>query len=240
MAEPGDPRKPLQEAQGRLLRTTRAQPPPDVLPPQEIERLRAAWRAPAQVRLALRRAGVPPRYREGLGVEEDLVPAGAKVLLHTWRDGGCLLLAGPPGTGKTTTLAWLAAQLHLAGDVVEGPGGHPLWGSPVVRLFKVRDLYASVFARRTTPLAEARVAEVLLLDDWGAAYEHEWPLAELDGLVDHRWDRQLPTVVTTNLAPTREQGGTYSFEATSERAYSRLTAAPGPGLVLLDRKDLRR
>jgi DNA replication protein DnaC len=151
-----------------------------------------------------------------------------------------LLLAGPPGTGKTATLAYLVAEFHRRGDLTGDRLAGYRWEAPSVRFAKVRDLYASVFDRRSGPLAAARSVDVLLLDDWGAAYEHDWPLAELDGLVDHRWDRQLATVVTTNLPATRQQSGHASFEATAERAYSRLCGAPGPGLVVMDRRDLRR
>jgi DNA replication protein DnaC len=175
-----------------------------------------------------------------MAIDPALVPPGAKLLLTTWRKGGSLLLAGPPGTGKTATLVHLVAELNRRGDLTGDRFEGYRWDAPRCLFVKVRDLYTSVFERRSGPLAAARQAEVLLLDDWGAAYEHDWPLAELDGLVDHRWERQLATAVTTNLAATREQAGAASFEATAERAFSRLCGAPGPGLVVLDRRDLRR
>jgi DNA replication protein DnaC len=177
-------------------------------------------------------------------IQKELLPEPALAFLETWQQGGTLLLAGPPGTGKTVTVAYLLGQIYQAGDVEveQMPTGEfaPSWQAPQMRFSKIRDLYAAVFDRNRSPLQACLRAGILALDDWGSAYEHAWPLAELDGLVDDRWDRELPTIVTTNLPGSREQGAQFSFEATAERAFSRLCGRPGPGLVLLDRKDLRR
>jgi DNA replication protein DnaC len=235
--------KTLREAQERLLRTLESLSEPKEPDEATLAQYAEIARSARCVRDALHEAGVPDRYALAQ-LERELVPHPALAFLETWATGGSLLLAGPAGTGKTAAAAYLLARIYLAGeiDLRQGSAGRWFmrWTAPEMVFLKVRRIYASVFDRDRSLMRKAEQAPVLVLEDWGAAYEHDWPLAELDGLVDDRWDRRLPTIVTTNLAPTREQGGAFSFESIAERAYSRLCAAPGPGLVVLNRKDLRR
>ena len=230
-------------AAGRAVRRSGLLRDPEPPDQAQLERWRQSAISASTTARMLAKAGVPKRYTS-MEIREELIPRGALGFLETWREGGTLLLAGPPGTGKTVTVAFLLGRIYQSGAVEaeQMPTGEyaPRWNAPRILFVKVRQLYAAVFDRRRGPLEDCLRVDLLALDDWGAAYEHNWPLAELDGLVDDRWDRELPTIVTTNLPGAREQGAAFSFEATAERAFSRLCGRPGPGLVLLDRKDLRR
>jgi len=46
-------------------------------------------------------------------------------------------------------------------------------------------------------------AGLLILDDFGAQHETDWAASKLDQIVDYRYERKKPLVVTTNLAMSR-------------------------------------
>ena len=151
-------------------------------------------------------------------------------------EGASLILAGPPGTGKTTAAVWCLRQLYRA-RISRGEG------APRARFVKMGDLFRAVFEKERTLLARCEDADVLVLDDWGTAYEHEWPLAELDALIDRRWENLRPTIVTTNMNPEPVEGRPESERNLRDmlpRSYDRLTGDPGPGVVILNRPSLRQ
>lgn len=104
-----------------------------------------------------------------------------------------LLFHGPPGAGKT----------HLAIAI-----GRALIDKAAVRVLfhEQRELLKSLqgtFDDRA-PLREAEVlgpaqdAEVLILDDLGAGRITAWSHEVLHDLIAHRYNRVLPTIITTN------------------------------------------
>lgn len=204
-----------------------------------LEQRREDALSPHALMSALERRGLSQAFLSS-AVREDRIPA----VLRQWagrfpgalRERGSALLVGPTGTGKTVVASWLVAQAYLA--MIRSPS----WGGLPPRMLRVRanDLYRAVFRRDDRLLDAAVQAELLAIDDWGAAYEHEWPLAEIDALVDARWEAMRSTVVTTNLAALRRESPSASFEMRYPRAFSRLTDAAGPGLVVMRGSDQRR
>jgi cell division protease FtsH len=98
-----------------------------------------------------------------------------------------ILLHGPPGTGKTHTISWLAAQLDGATVVVLSGGALGAVG-PVSRL--ARELAPSLVVLEDVDL----VAEERTLMHGGGAILFEL-LNELDGMAD---DADVTVVLTTN------------------------------------------
>lgn len=205
---------------------------------EELDEKRAAerWREwlaqrldPATVDTALRGYGIRRRMR-AVRFDPGLIPGECRRWVDLASEGSSLILAGPPGTGKTTAAVWCLRELYLrrsrAGEAV-----------PSARLVKTRDLYEAVFEKNRSLVRDAERLDALVLDDWGTQYEHDWPLAELEALIDRRWEEQLPTIVTTNTQPTE---GEASLKARLPRSYDRLTGEPGPGVVVLDRPSLRQ
>lgn len=47
----------------------------------------------------------------------------------------------------------------------------------------------------------ARRAEILLIDDLDKTSTGEWAMGKLYGLINHRYERQLPTIITANKSP---------------------------------------
>lgn len=188
-------------------------------------------------------ANVPRRYRE-LEWREELVPGALRTWAATFpRAAGGAILAGTYGRGKTCAAVWLMRELYL-----RSIGPDPEWGhvGPAAKMVACADLYDLVFAKATAALVSLRSTPLLVIDDLGVGYEHDWPLAAMDRLVDVRYGDMLPTVVTSNLYPTRElarangRPDTDSFEGRYPRAYSRLRDPGGPGLVLMVGDDMRR
>jgi hypothetical protein len=104
--------------------------------------------------------------------------------------GQGLLIMGRPGRGKTSILALIARRALQLG--IRG-----------VYLVRSYDLYDALCGRGTdAELVESRARHcaLLLLDDFGAAYEHDFPAARLEGVMEGRSAGLLATCVTTNLS----------------------------------------
>jgi DNA replication protein DnaC len=168
----------------------------------ELGALRAAARA-EQHRQRGRRMGVPTRFLDvGLGADQD-TPAIRRVGQYLtggeYVAGRCLVLGGPPGTGKTTggVHALYAAHSRARGEE-EGEPLEPrfvFFGKLLARLLDSQ--------RRAEALALAEREALVVLDDVGSAYVKADSFGE--ALVEEwlvtREAAVLPTLLTTNLAP---------------------------------------
>lgn len=161
----------------------------------------------------LRAARIPRRYEHcTLDNFEEWQPALAPAL--TWArewferwplnvDVG-LLFVGPPGTGKT----------HLAVGLLKALAVRK--GAKIVFAEQrelLKDLQATFDggAGRTESdvLAPVLEAEVLLLDDLGAGRTTAWAQDVMHDVLAHRYNRKLPTLMTSNRA-TGDDDGTAS------------------------------
>lgn len=128
-----------------------------------------------------------------------------------WDTGTNLVLMGKPGTGKTGLGIAALHVAHMAGrrvcavNVVE-------W----LDLMRPTNDPARQELAETT-LRKAERATVLLLDDLGADKPSDWVRERVYAIVDHRHNRMLPTVVTTNL-PRADLNAAYG-ERTIDRVF---------------------
>ena len=108
---------------------------------------------------------------------------------------GWLVLFGDYGCGKTHLAVAIANQRIAQGEPV---------------LFQVvpdlLDHLRATFAPGSTVtyddlFEEVRSSALLILDDLGAHSSSPWAEEKLFQIVNHRYNRQLPTVVTTNIPP---------------------------------------
>lgn len=148
-----------------------------------------------QAALARFDAAAPPRYR-GVECDHPAVAVWADQVATDPTRATSLLLWGGTGSGKTH-LAYAAAR-HVA---LAGPSRFAFiaWTMP--------DLYAALrpgagdAADRERVMRRATTAPLLLLDDLGTARESAWTEEITYRLINHRYNHQLPTVITTNRSP---------------------------------------
>lgn len=164
-----------------------------------------------------RMRSIPPHYRDAV-VTAPLVAEWVRTLVRSVDSdrrtlpridqGRSLLLLGPTGTGKTFQAYGALRALSVSG--VRAP-----W-----RFITMADLYARLRPRARVDSEEefesfAHVP-ILALDDIGAAKNTEWTEEINYRLINHRYDRELPTLFTSNV-PSKELGA-----AMGERVASRL------------------
>ena len=107
---------------------------------------------------------------------------------------GCLVLVGPSGCGKT----------HLAGAIVNYSielGRPALFQVAPDLLDHLRNTYApeTVAASSDPRLEQTQGAPLLVLDSLGAQASTPWAQEKLFQLLNHRFNWQLPTVVTLSV-----------------------------------------
>ncbi|MFE1205683.1 ATP-binding protein [Streptomyces sp. NPDC058762] len=104
-----------------------------------------------------------------------------------------LLLLGPTGTGKTH-------QAYGALRYLAPTGINWRWTAT-----SSADLYAALRPRAgvdsETEFRRFAHARLLLLDDLGAAKNSEWTEEINFRLINHRYENQLPTILTSNVLP---------------------------------------
>lgn len=162
---------------------------------------------------------VPPRFAD---VTLDWVaehhPVAAKKL-ERWDGRQNLVILGPVGTGKTGT------AFAVSRNVIEQ-------GVPF-RYAKAVTAFDSMRPGGEPGALQALLdTHLLLLDDLGVEKPSEWTTERLTAIIDHRWERERPTIITSNLT------GKQLRSWVGERAYSRVT---GDGMsVQLSGDDQRR
>lgn len=137
------------------------------------------------------RSGVPMVYVDAKIAEcraESAIREYIEVLPERIRRGEGLLIAGPVGTGKSSAAAIVAKATLMHGRSV-------VWSY-------VPDLIAELMDRKTGPYkVEQQVrADVLVWDDFGVAGLADWQIGMLDRIVERRYQKNRPMVVTTNLS----------------------------------------
>lgn len=133
-------------------------------------------------------ATVPRRFH---GAALDEFDARLADPLREWasaapRGRSSVVLLGPAGSGKSRLAAAVCRR------VLERGPDRVRWWTEADLLDACRPGGAGE--------RDARMVEVLVLDDLGAAAPTEWGVAQLLAIVDARWRDELPTIATTNCA----------------------------------------
>jgi DNA replication protein DnaC len=110
--------------------------------------------------------------------------------------GGILYLHGEPGCGKT----------HLAHAIANSALSEGIEAAFRVvpdLLFEMRSSFKSRGEDSfDAKLERLRVIPLLVLDDYGAERSSDWATELLFQIINHRYERHLATIITSNLPPT--------------------------------------
>jgi len=124
---------------------------------------------------------------------------------------GWLVLMGGTGRGKSRVAACVAWQLYHSSKGV-------LWISASDLLQHLRDSYNHAAGVATSEILDViRSAPHLFIDDLGPETPTAWVRDTMRALIDKRWMRQLPTVITTNVSLSKMAGPDASRLASKSR-----------------------
>jgi hypothetical protein len=149
-----------------------------------------------------------------------------------------LYVYGGVGSGKTG-LAWslLRGRVQVAHyDYEESEAQYPAFANVVELLDEAKAAMRD--GDGGSPIRKLYESKLLVLDDLGAERPTDWTRDAIHALVQHRYSRELPTIVTSNYAPSalaRRLG--HDDPMIGRRIVSRLTE--NCVQVKLDRADLR-
>jgi DNA replication protein DnaC len=173
--------------------------------------IRAEWLARRR-RAAIAGANIPERYAEA-----SLDATEHATAVRNWLQGarsaaGCLVVLGPVGTGKT----YLAAAL-----VLDAPrhGISARYDTAGAYLRRVRESWDTREISEASVFAAMLMHRVLVLDDIGAHRGGENDAWRVHELIAERYERELPTVLVSNLRPQdlRAEIGERAYDRIRER-----------------------
>lgn len=170
---------------------------------------------------------VPPRFLQATTDEpailawiRDYLAAGTPANIPN------LMLRGPVGTGKTHTSIAVLRQVGLAmaeqgRRISLGRTSHPDFNQA---------MRPNADGSHVRTLENLQEVDLLAFDDFGAGKATDWTEDTLYRLIDTRWVRQLPTIITTNM-------DAQEFRRTQdERIVSRLAGSRQVALTDGDRR----
>lgn len=146
--------------------------------------------------------GVPKRYRE---CTFETWTGKIPLVVKAWDEKSNLVLWGPTGTGKThlATARFTASARALISPVEHEPARkYVCWQSTRGLLEDLKQGFGTDY----DPLPYYCGVPILLLDDIGAEAlsgdKSDWRRDRISYVIAERYDRMLPSIVTTNLGPT--------------------------------------
>lgn len=157
---------------------------------------------------ALRKAGIGEKY-----LYADIEKCRVKDKIRMWFDnftynyntGKGVLLTGPVGTGKTSTLVLMAIGIiRCKGYRFSGRGeDRQVAGASLKGIFTSSNaIFSAIFRKKYEFIDNCKKVGSLFIDDFGREYYHDFPFSEFEEIIEYRYANQKPTFVSTNL--TRE------------------------------------
>ena len=113
--------------------------------------------------------------------------------------GQGLVIYGPVGTGKTALA--VATLYHLG--LTENPRPRMMFVSVPQLLAEIRSGYDKGSDADRGIMRRALDADVLVLDDFGAERVTDWVQEQQYTVINHRYNKMLPIIATTNLPKAR-------------------------------------
>ena len=149
--------------------------------------------------------GVGKRYHDAI-LKRTKIQNELKTLIDNLdghiKAGRGMVILGSVGTGKTCCLVVLIkAFLCKNGYRVLGDTENTLRLDFSIVFTRSSDLFNLICEKKEPFIDKCLNANILMIDDFGQEYDHDFPFSKFEDLVEYRYANQLSTFVTSNLTP---------------------------------------
>lgn len=156
----------------------------------------------------LKSIGIEKRY---LSINENRLRAKEEIdlftnnILDNIKNGNGLIISGPVGVGKTVILSYIASKVYAHPGLRFDKNGRetvellnrPFIDCRFIRISKLYDLFHS--SENQDIIRQLIGCDLLLLDDFGAEYSHDFALTKFEDFIEERYSKIKSTIITTNI-----------------------------------------